>query len=373
MRRGLAGLIVGFSLVLASVAWAAFVLTHTALDPGRSERLADQTLENETLRRALVSRLASSMEDALPIAVPLPRSAFEAAAETTLDNPQVEALVRDGLVQAYENALEGNGEPVELDASALGQAGREALVAERPELDLVLPAVPPMPIEIPTTGLNWLGTVRRIALRVTWILGVASAAGALFALPITKDRPAVLRRVSKWAFGAAAFWLVVGYAIPYLTRTVAPTSAAVAAALIDVFFGAMIRPAIFMAVFGAALLALSVLWASINSKQGARLVAAGQSTPRRTQQPAHPRRGVGGRASSVRPATGPAPATQPGARPPAPEQLQRSGPLPTTDQIPAVPFADPTATTGPASTTERPRRWIEGVGYVDDPAGDANG
>ena len=71
MRRGLAGLILGLSLAIASLAWAGFVMNHTVLDPGRSERLADQMLENETLRAALVSRLADSMAAALPEGTPI--------------------------------------------------------------------------------------------------------------------------------------------------------------------------------------------------------------------------------------------------------------------------------------------------------------
>ena len=53
MRRGLASLIIGLSLVVASLSWAGFILSRTVLDPGRSERLAAQLLEHDGVREAL--------------------------------------------------------------------------------------------------------------------------------------------------------------------------------------------------------------------------------------------------------------------------------------------------------------------------------
>ena len=47
---------------MATASWAGFTLSRTILDPGRSERLAEQLLENPQVREALVDRLADAVE-----------------------------------------------------------------------------------------------------------------------------------------------------------------------------------------------------------------------------------------------------------------------------------------------------------------------
>ncbi len=384
MRRGLAGLILGLSLVVASVSWAGFVMGRTVLDPGRSERLADQILDNETLRAALVGRLSDGLGAALPANVPIPRQDLELAADRALEDPRVDALLRDGVVRVHQNALEGNAEPVAIDATALGAATRDSLIQLRPELESVVPAAPPVIIELPTGGLSWLGTVRRTVQRFTLVLALLAVAGATTALVVAKNRPAVLRRVSTWAFGTAAFWLVVGYGIPFLAKTVAPTSTAIVAAVIDVFFGAMIQPAIAMAVFGVLLLGLSFLWSSVAARQPARLL---QPTPAGADPAGRSvRRSTGRTTSNIRsgqvptpyqPEAPPSAQSPPAQSPPAqspPVHRPPAGPVPEPTQV--LPTAHPGQTTRPAAEhpghaeqpPAGPRRWVEGIGYVEDPA-----
>lgn len=319
MRRGIAGLILGLSLVVASVAWSGFVLTRTVLDPNRSERLADQVLDNEVLRDALVSRLATSMEAVVPGEAAVPRQLLETAAATAVDNPEVENLVRAGIVDVHRSALEGNAEPVTIDAAALGGASREALVEARPELEAFLPAAPELEVELPVGGLSFLGTIRSFVEQATTIGAFIAIIGAATAFAVAKNRAAVLRRVSFWAFGTAAFWLVVGFGIPFLAERLAPSSTAIISAFVDVFFGAMIRPGIIMAASGAACLAGSFFWAAGSATAGARLLQPNvDQPPRRSRAPEHrnpvtaatgaPRRGVGSTQSNIRrPATQPAP------------------------------------------------------------------
>ncbi len=354
MRRGLAGLILGLSLVLASISWSSFVLTHTVLDPGRSERLADQLLDNEVLRAALIGRLVASMEAALPAAVPVPRQQLELAANIALDDPRVDALVRDGIVRTHRNALEGIAEPVALDADALGAATRDALVAIRPELATVLPPAPVLTIELPTTGLSWFGRLRSLARRASLLLGLAAATGAISSLLITKNRPAILRRVSAWAFGASVFWLLVGYGVPFLANMVGPASTATASAMIDVFFGAMIRPAVLMGIAAAGLLGLSMVWSAANDRQGAALLQS--PTPRPTGPRAVPTPRRGGTSSNIR----------------APRPVTAEARTDATQMYPTLvdpQSAGPRPTASPQAPQHQPRptpRWIEGVGYVED-------
>ena len=371
MRRGLAGLILGLSLAIASLAWAGFVMNHTVLDPGRSERLADQMLENETLRAALVSRLADSMAAALPEGTPIPRQQLETLANTVLDDPRVEALVHEGIVKTHQNALNGVSEPVVIDAGALPEATRDTLVAARPELDAVLPAAPPMSLELPNTGLSWLGNIRTFVDRAMIFGFLVAVAGSVTSLVVTKNRAAVLRRVSFWAFGAASFWLFIGYAGPWLAARIGPTSTAIATAAIDVMFGAMIRPALLMAGFGGVLLLSSFLMSAAQDRKPAQVLQPSRGTAR-TQPPQAPRRTpMAGQQSNVR-----RPA-QPGAgQPPhaASRQVDQTAIL--QPNAPETPRAYPgqAATTGapspqvPVQPEPQPtsQRWVEGVGYVDE-------
>ncbi len=382
MRRSLAGAVLGLSLVIASVAWASFVLTHTVLDPTRSERLADQVLENQVLRGALVNRLSDAIDLALPPALPVPPDVIDQAADQALDDPRTESLIRDGLVRVHQNALAGIDEPVVLNADSLGEASRAALVEGRPELDAALPAAPKLELVIPTTGLSWLGRLRQLALQATWILGTASVIGMLTALVVTRDRPASLRRVSSWAFGASAFWLIVGVAIPFAAQSVAPVSMAYVAALVDVFFSSMIPPAIVLAVLGVALRLAAFGWSRSQRTRGARLLRSPRSPgrdarvggsvgSRRSNVATVPAANAGPSSTTFRAPTDQSASSQPAANDSPWAQQPSSSAYSQPDPTQALPTTGPNeeqrADPGPAAE-ERPAtpRWVEGVGYIDD-------
>ena len=61
MRRSLSGLVLGLALLVSSLSWASFVLTQTVMDPQRSEALADELVANESVRSALISRIADGL------------------------------------------------------------------------------------------------------------------------------------------------------------------------------------------------------------------------------------------------------------------------------------------------------------------------
>lgn len=378
MRRGLASLIIGLSLVVASLSWAGFILSRTVLDPGRSERLAAQLLEHDGVREALARRLADSVEPQIPADVPIPRSLIEAGADTALDDPEVQALILDAVVRFHRNALEGNAEPVVVESTALGGASREALVGVRPELDAVLPPAPSLELELPTAGFTWLASVKRFVDRWTLLGALAATAGATVAFAVARNRAAVLRRVAFWGYGAAAFWLLVGYAVPWIANTLSPTSGAIAAAAVDVFFGAMIGPAIVMAAGATALLALGFLLPMFGRRRAAGLL-----------QPSGPR--LGGRTvpapvATAVPSTPPTdptliatttpirrPTTPPG---PGSSPLHPTGPGSDATREMPRPMATSTPGTGPGtgagggggghSATGTSPPWREGVGYLDE-------
>ncbi len=392
MRRGLASLIIGLSLVLASLSWAGFTLSRTVLDPGRSERLADQVLENPEVRQALTIRLADALEGQLPSEIPVSRQLVETGAEQALDDPRVEGLIRDGFVQVHKDALAGSSEPVVVDAGALGTAGRDALVLARPELDGFLPPGPRLALELPTTGLSWLGWLKNVVDRFTGLAAMAALVGATTAFVVARDRAPVLRRVAFWGYGAAAFWILVGYGIPWAAGALSPTSAAIATAVSDVFFGAMIGPALMMAAVATALLGMGIVMPSFQRRRGAALLQPRNRPLGPVAAPAVPVSPVasvpptaaatgsngagGGGARNL--AVGRAPISQP-ARP-----VDNTAPMP----LPVMPASAPPVVDHRASDQGRADwgrevgidisfagpaqaapRWEEGVGYIDDDDG----
>lgn len=272
MRRSLSALVLGLSLVLASMAWAGFTLTRTALDPGRSEELADQMFENERLRGALVAVLADRLEALLPEGVALPRQMLEEVADRTLDDPAVQLLVRDGLVEVHQKALRGEDTDTTLHATALGTAARNVLVAERPELDPVVPDAPAMRVQLPTAGLSILGNFRESLESAAKIAALLAASGGFLALMVTRDRPSILRRLSGWAFGTSTAWLLVAVALPRLIAALAPNQGVVAGAILTVLFGAMVKPAVLLAVGGCMIFAGSWMWGTNSRRRGSRLI-----------------------------------------------------------------------------------------------------
>jgi len=380
MRRGFAGLILGLSLVVASISWAGFIMSRTVLDPGRSERLAVQVFDNEELRSVLVTRLAESLGAAIPGDIVVPSQTLEAAAGIALDDPQVQAFVQQAIVDTHKQALDGNVQPVVLDSNILSNALRSALVEVSPSLETTVPELPSATIELPTSGLNFLGTLKKFVDQVTIIAALAAAAGGATALVITNDRPSILRRVAFWAFGASLFWLIVGFGVPYLAALIGPASSALITAAIDVFFGAMIHPAIFMGAVGVGLAVASIAWTAVADRQ-----------PARVAQPARTPRGQGAinTANRIGTAAPSAPVEgygRPLPRQPVDQTVVQSSPL-IDEQPPTArlgPAATPAAATPPLQPTTpsqttpgadswapdvvAPKRepiWIEGRGYID--------
>ena len=393
MRKGVAGLILGLALVVASVSWASFIMSRTILDPGRSERLADQLFENPDLRAVLADRLSASLARALPAGVEVSDESLDAAADAALDNAGVQSLIRDGIVATHRSALEGNVQPIVLDGQVIGEALRSSLVAANPSLDAVVPATPSASVELPTSGLNILGPLRDFVDQFTVLTGAIALIGGAIALVISSNRPAILRRVSFWAFGASLFWLIVGFGVPRAAELIGPASTALVTAAIDVFFGAMIPPAIAMAAVGAALLGASFLWSGLGGRQPATTTGPSRAPRAAGAQPAV------GRMSNISPpvrgqaAGRPGPSQSPDQTIVQPRPQPRTGPGLGTDPNRSSPER-PTARPGPGVSTSRtgqiPRvdvdppdpwaaenrppeaplpddgpRWVEGQGYVD--------
>lgn len=374
MRRALAAAILGLSLWVGSLAWTGFVLTRTVLDPGRSEAVAEALYDDDAVRAQLAENLAGAIEAALPPAAGIPRAELDATAVEVLDSPAVEAVFVDALVRTHAAFL-GEGEaPEALEAGAFGAAAREALVEDRPELDAVLPPAPELRVPLPTERIPDLGPVREVVGAAVPLLASAAGAGALLALAVTSDRPAVIRRGGFWAVGLGTAVLVFAYGIPALAQRVVPDQSAIVAALVGAMAAATRGPALALAGTGLVAIALSFLWRAFPSIADAPEPAA-----------------VG-------------PVDRASSRPTSPAPLLRRRDLPTPARRPASPVGDATVSmpTGAAPTgvgptgvgpmgveptgvgPRRPRvggggrvvdatevipaeaRWVPGVGYVVD-------
>ena len=172
------------------------------------------------------------------------------------------------------------------------------------------------------------------------------------------------------------------YAIPALVKTIAPSSVAVASAAVDVFFGAMIRPATVLAGLGMVLLLASFVWPSVQRRRPAAMLdKASQTSSRRSPRALAP----------------PAPASrqeqtrrhqpdqyQPDQYQPNQYQPDRYQPDPQTAGPPTAQYPQVSSTAVPpptppidrevqplveslASAPPEAMAWVEGQGYLDDP------
>jgi len=375
VRRALAAALLGISLWIGSLAWSGFLLTRTVLDPDRSERVAEALYEDEAVRARLAANIVDGVQASLPEGFPVDDATVEAGAAQALESPAVEAVFVDAFVRTHQ-AMLGEGEvPQSVDPGAFGTAGRDALVAARPELDGVLPAAPQVAVSLPTERVPNLGPVRRGLLTAVPILAGVAAVGALLALVVTSNRPAVIRRAGIWAVTLSALVLAVAYGIPALAGRVVPDQSEVIAALVGAMVAETRVPAITLGILGAAGIVLSLFW------RAAPALLAEPAPPQR--RPRREPRLVGGpppRRDISRPAPRPAPAVPPRRPDASPTTVQ---PLPQGRRHPEL-DADPTRVDASPSrpgrgdggnadlTTQQavpsppagPTRWVAGVGWV---------
>lgn len=371
-RRLVGGVLVALGLMAASLAWVGYSASRTALDPGRSQAIADDLYNDREVRDQMRSSMASALEAALPEGVEVNRSELVAAADRALDDPAVEALLVGGLIRAHQRFLGEDpnpDEPIVIDGGAMAAASRDALVNLRPDLLNSVPVPPSVPVTLPVDRLPNAGGFR------AWLNGfvamLASIAVGLVvaAFVITNNRPRVLRRVGFWAIGASVFWLLMGVVLPELAHLLIPGQAAIFAAMLGVMAGGMLDPSLTALFAGVGAVVVSFIWMAIASLIGG---GAAERTPRErtsrqrparvqtvgTPRPVHTPPG-----QSAPPTAAPAhtdayaPASRPASSTPGP----RTPPQGT----PAV-GSDPRSAPAPTPTPARAPRWVEGVGYVDD-------
>lgn len=293
IRRSVAGLILGVSLLVGSFAWAGFVSLRTVLDPDRSAEVAEELLDNEEVRLQLIDNIAGAITVAIPAEIPVEDAAVQQAAQAALANPELEALLLTAFADTHAAFLGEGDAPQNLDLTVVATSARDALVQASPSLDAVLPAAPVLNIPLPTEHVPDVSPLRSFLQRVVPIMAVGAIGGAVVALVSTTDRPAILRRAGFWALTTTAVYLLIGLGIPWLLRRTAPDGAEVVAALLTAMLRSVRMPSIVLGVVGAGLLVSSMAWSTASR--------AGRSDrPRRLDREASspPRSAPAGRASS---------------------------------------------------------------------------
>ncbi|QGG96062.1 hypothetical protein [Actinomarinicola tropica] len=356
-RRLAGGFLVGLGLVVASLAWICLSITRTVLDPDRSAAIAEDVYRDPEVRDQLRSSMADAIDAAVPDGVDVSRLDVVDAADRALDDPAVEALLVDGLVRAHQRFLGDDpnpDEPIVVDGAALASATRRQLVSAQPELAGVVPEIPSLAVTLPTDSIPNAGGLRDRLVAATAVLAALAAGLVVAAFVVTDNRARVLRRVGFWLIGAAAFWVIIGTALPSLAHLLLPGQAAIIGAIWGVAAGGMRQPSITAGIAGVAALALSIVWmaGSAVSRRSRRRDAVRERSARAAEEPRYVSRPV-----SV-PADYHAP--NPDYVPPPP--------APTPTYVPPGEGVDATvAAPSPAVSRPAAPRWVEGVGYVDDP------
>lgn len=386
LRRAAAGLILGVSLFVASLAWSSFIALRTVLDPARSQQIADDLWEDDAVRGQLADNIATGARALVPDDVQVSEATIQAASRMVLDSPALRSVVNAAFVDTHA-ALLGEGDlPRAIEVGEISQSVRSALVEVDPFLDEALPAAPDVTIELPTDRIPDASPVRRALQFVVPIFAVIAAVGIAMALLTTTNRPAVLRRAGVWAMTSSAFVLVISWGIPWLARRLAPSQAEVLAAFVDAVLSAAFTPSLVLAGLGLAAVVASFVW---KAGQVVRRDDDRMPKPRRAEEPEMARAQRGGATSVMHTpaqphappahATVPDPDAAPGPVPtpaPAPEPVVEVTPPPT---APAPTAAAPGPAASPAPTRESPPpfaagagdglapKWIPGVGWVQHP------
>ncbi len=135
IRRSIAGVVLGVSLLLASLAWSGYLALRTVLDPDRSREVAEELLDNDEVRTQLAQNLATALTAGVPDEVPIPDGVVEAAAVRVLEDPAFEELVLTAFADSHAAFLGEGDPPEELDLNPLAQSFRATAVEAVPALE----------------------------------------------------------------------------------------------------------------------------------------------------------------------------------------------------------------------------------------------
>ena len=260
MRRTAASVLVTLGLLAASLGWWSFAARSTILDSGRSARIADVLVDQPVIRDAVAEGLGMALEQALPPGTPVSSGEIKAVAHKALDDPRALAALRTAIVDSHQRLLGDYDGPVTLDVSAVAAAGRDALIAARPDLAKSLPEAPPLSVDLPTQHLPKLGWLPDRVRELTGLAGLLAATLLGLGLLASSDRPRVLSRAGRWALRAGIGWAAFGWALPYAMTKIGEPRLAALGAIGVAAVGPMIAPAVTLVCAGVGALLGARAW-----------------------------------------------------------------------------------------------------------------
>ena len=128
-RRLAGGVLVGFGLVAASLAWVCLSITRTVLDPERSEAIAEDVYRDPEVRAQLEGSMATAIDAAIPEGADVLRLEITDAAGRALDDPAVDIATLAAEIHTEEEALNPN--VVKAVGSPIGERRLRALYFTR--------------------------------------------------------------------------------------------------------------------------------------------------------------------------------------------------------------------------------------------------
>lgn len=260
MRRAAASVLVTLGLLAASLAWWSFAARATILDPGRSASIADVLVGQPVIRDAVAEGLGNALRQALPADSPVSAQEMDAVAHQALNDPRALQALRTSLVDAHQHLVGNYDGPVTVDLSPIAEAGRNGLLAARPDLAGALPEAPPLSVDLPTQHLPKLGWLPDRTREATGLAGLLAAILLALGLLAAGDRPRVLARAGRWAVRAGVGWAAFAWALPWvLTKIDQPTLAALGALGVAAA-GPMIAPALTLVCAGVGALLGARAW-----------------------------------------------------------------------------------------------------------------
>ena len=330
MRRAAASVLVTFGLVAAAVCWWAYAARYTVLDSERSARIADVLIEQPAIRDSVAEGLGTALLRALPPGTPVSAGEIDAVAHRALDDPRAHSALRTTILNSHRRLLGQYDGPVTVDVSPIAAAGRDALVAARPDLTGALPEAPSLSVDLPTRNLPKLGWLPERTQELSALAGFLAVTLLGLGLVAASDRPRALRRAGRWALRAGIGWAVFGWALPHaLTKVGEPRLAALGAIGVATA-GPMIAPAILLVCTG--------IGALLGARAWRLALAALPPAPPSGGPGSFPGAGPGGTAPGTASGTR---CRRPPAAPPGPPPRRRPGPHPRRCGQPLLPPPPP--------------------------------
>jgi hypothetical protein len=260
MRRAAASILVTLGLLSGGVAWWAYAARSTVLDPARSERIAETLVEQPVIQNAVAEGLANALQQALPPGTPISPDEISAVAHRALADPRAMAALKATVLTSHQRLVGNYDGPVTLDVSPIAVAGRDALVAARPDLAGSLPESPTLSVDLPTQHLpklGWLPERTRELFGLAFMLAITLLGLGVVA---SSDRPKVLSRAGRWALRAGFFWALFGWGLPYLMTKIDEPRLSALGAIGVAAVGPMIAPAVLLVSSGIAALFGARAW-----------------------------------------------------------------------------------------------------------------